>query len=166
MSKAVLFQAIQFSISSQLHVKTLLFQTIQFNICTLFNSIWPIHRSLSGDTTPGKSGPESDGNKSVLHILPCASITGASASDNLESYPGNSLGGVLLLCRNAVGAFFSTSPFIQIRRGKQLRMSGENIALRSTLARSGITWLGPIYALNRTKLCTCANWIVWNGIVF
>ena len=32
------------------------------------SSIWLIVKTLSGDTTPGKSGPRSDGNEGVLHI--------------------------------------------------------------------------------------------------
>ena len=30
--------------------------------------IWPIDGTLSGDTTPGQSGPRNDGNNGVLHI--------------------------------------------------------------------------------------------------
>ena len=48
---------------------------------TLFSSIWPIDRALSGATTPGKSGPGSDGNDGVLHIPQSSSITGTSPSD-------------------------------------------------------------------------------------
>ena len=43
--------------------KTLLFQAILFSICTLFSSIWPIDRTLSGATTPGESGPGSEAIK-------------------------------------------------------------------------------------------------------
>ena len=39
-----------------------------FSISTQFSSIWPIDRTLSGATTPGQSGPGSDGNEGVLHI--------------------------------------------------------------------------------------------------
>ena len=50
-SQAVLIQTIQFSISivfvhTQLNVKTVLFQAIQFNISTQFSSIWPVYRTL------------------------------------------------------------------------------------------------------------------------
>ncbi len=44
--------------------KTVLFQAIQFRI----SSIWPIDRALSGVTTQGQSGPGSDGNEGVLQI--------------------------------------------------------------------------------------------------
>ena len=64
MSKTILFQIIQFSISTQLQwQKTVLFQTIQFCISAQFSSIWPIDRTLSGATTPSQSGPGSDGNE-------------------------------------------------------------------------------------------------------
>ena len=33
------------------------------------SSIWAIDRILSGATTPGQSGPGSNGNNGVLHIL-------------------------------------------------------------------------------------------------
>ena len=56
MSKIFLFQAIQFS-------QTVLFKTIQFSISTQFSSIWSLDRALSGATTPGHSGPGSDGNE-------------------------------------------------------------------------------------------------------
>ena len=57
-----------------------------------FSSIWLIDRTLSGATTQGQSGPGRDGNKSVLHIPQISSITEASPSDCLVSYPGHSLG--------------------------------------------------------------------------
>ena len=41
--------------------KTVLFQIIQFSISTQFSSIWPIDKTLSSSTTPGQSGPGSDG---------------------------------------------------------------------------------------------------------
>ena len=44
---------------------TVLFQTIQFSISTQFCSIWPIDRIISGATTPGQNGPGSDGNEGV-----------------------------------------------------------------------------------------------------
>ena len=53
-----------------------------------FSSIWPIDRTLSGATTPGQSGPGSDGSEEVLHI---PQIIGTSPSDYLVSYLGHSL---------------------------------------------------------------------------
>ena len=43
-----------------------------------FSAIWPIDRTLAGATTPGQSGPESDGDEEVLCIPQCSSITGSS----------------------------------------------------------------------------------------
>ena len=39
-----------------------------------------------------QSGPGTDGNEEILHIRKSSSITGASQSDCLISYPGHSLG--------------------------------------------------------------------------
>ena len=43
--------------------------------------------TLSGASTPGQSGPGSDGNEGVLCISQSSSITGTSPSDCLVSYP-------------------------------------------------------------------------------
>ena len=45
--------------------KTVLFQEIQFSISMQFSSIWLIDRLLSGATTPSQSGPGSDSNERV-----------------------------------------------------------------------------------------------------
>ena len=66
-------------------------------------------RTLSGATTQGQSESGSDGNKGVLRIPQSSRITGASASDYLVSNPGHSFEGVLPLCRDAVGVFYSPS---------------------------------------------------------
>ena len=80
--------------------KTVLFQTIQFSISKHFSSICPQNRTLSGTTCPGLSGPESDDNEGVLRIPQSSSITGTPLSDCLVLYPGHSLeGGVLPLCK-------------------------------------------------------------------
>ena len=89
--------------------KTVLFQTLQFSIRTLFSSIWPIDRTLSGVTSPNQSGPGSNGIEGVFCIPQSPSITWISPSDCLVSYPGNSLVGVLPLCREAVFVFYSPS---------------------------------------------------------
>ncbi len=54
-----------------------------------------------------QNGPGSDGNEDILRIPQSSSITGTSLSDCLVSYTGHSLVGVLLLCREAVGVFYS-----------------------------------------------------------
>ena len=61
--------------------KTVLFQTIQFSISTQFSSIQPIDRTLPGAITPDQNGPVSDSNKEVFRIPLSSSITGASPSD-------------------------------------------------------------------------------------
>ena len=45
----------------------------------LNSSIWPIDGTLTGITNPDQSGPESNGNEAVIHILqtPSASPSGA-----------------------------------------------------------------------------------------
>ena len=53
---------------SQLNIKTVLFQTIQFNISTQFCSLWSIDRTLSGDTTPGQTTLGSESNEGLLRI--------------------------------------------------------------------------------------------------
>ena len=53
------------------------------------SSIWPIDRILSGAITLGMSGPGRDGNEVVFHITQSSSITVASLSDCLMSYPGH-----------------------------------------------------------------------------
>ena len=88
--------------------KTILFQTIQFRISTQCSSIWPIHRALSGATTPGQSGSGSDGYEGALRISQSSSVTGTSQSDCLVTYSEHSLVvGALLLRREAVGVIYS-----------------------------------------------------------
>ena len=59
--------------------------------------------------TPGQSGPGSDSNEGLLHMPQSSSITGASTT-LFSVNSGHSLGaGVLLLCREAVGVFYSLS---------------------------------------------------------
>ena len=66
--------------------QTVLLPTIQFSINQLFAL-----RTLSDATTPGQSGPGSDGNERVLHIPQSSSIAEASLSDCLLSYTEHSL---------------------------------------------------------------------------
>ena len=80
---------------TQLNVKIVLFQAIQFSISTQFSSIWLIDRTLSDATTLSQSRPGSDGNEEVLRNPQNSSITGTSPSDCLVSYPGHSLVGCL-----------------------------------------------------------------------
>ena len=83
---------------------------IQFCLIrTQFTFLWLIDRTLSGTTTLGQSGPGSNGNEEVLCIPQISSITVASPSGCFLSYPRYSLRGVLYLCQDAVGVFYSPS---------------------------------------------------------
>ena len=88
--------------------KTVLPQTIQFSISTQLSSIWPIDRTLSGATTLGQSGPGGEGNEEVLRIPQSSSITGATPSDCLVSYPGDTLGGFYISAE--MQSVYSTAP--------------------------------------------------------
>ena len=95
MSKTVLLQTIQFSLSTQFKCQKVLFLKIQFTINTQFKSkkkpsqikklrfslFNPEIGPLSGATTPGQSGLGSDGTEVVLRILQNSTITRTSASD-------------------------------------------------------------------------------------
>ena len=70
------------------------------------SSILSIRRILLSATTPSQSGYEGNCNEGVFNIFE-SSKTGVSKSDGLVSYLGNSFGGVLLLCRDTVGVFYS-----------------------------------------------------------
>ena len=97
----------QFNISAKLKCqKSVLFQAIRFSIRTLFNSIWPTDRTLSGAIIPSQNGLGSDGIKEVLRIPKSSSITETSLSDCLMSkLEHRLLGGVLFLWRDTVGIF-------------------------------------------------------------
>ena len=73
------------------------------------SSIWPIDRTLLGAMTPSQNGSESNSDKAVLHIPQSSSITGASPSDCLVSYPGQFGGEVFPFCRGAVSVFYNSS---------------------------------------------------------
>ena len=75
----------------QLNIKRVLFQTIQFSISKQL--VLSIDRALSGATTLGQSGPESDGIEGVLRSPQSSSITGTSPPDCLVSYLGHSFVG-------------------------------------------------------------------------
>ena len=56
------------------------------------SSIRPLYGTLAATTTPGQSGPRSNGSESVLPI-PQSSSTDSSPADGLVSYTGHSFGG-------------------------------------------------------------------------
>ena len=82
--------------------KTILFETIQFSISTQFSSILHMERNISVVTIPGQS--ENDGNEWKFRIPQSSRITGTSPSDCLVSQQDTHWG-VLLLCREAVCVF-------------------------------------------------------------
>ena len=92
MSKRFYFQQFCLTWVCSLSIKTVLFQVIEFSISTQFSSVWPIDNTLSGATTPGQSGPGSDGNEGLLRIPESSSITETSIWYCFVSYPGHSLG--------------------------------------------------------------------------
>ena len=78
-------------------LKTVLFQTIQFSISTQFTC-------QSGATSLGQSRPGSDGSEGLRQIPQTSSITGISQLDFLVSYQDT-----LPLCREAVSVFYNSS---------------------------------------------------------
>ena len=107
MSKQFYFEQFSLAYVRCLDIKRILFKVIQFNISTKFSSIWPIDRTLSGTTTPGQSGPGSDGNEEVLRISQSSSMTGTSPSYYVVSYPGYSRVGSYSSAVAQVGVFYS-----------------------------------------------------------
>ena len=120
--KTVQFQTNQCRISMQFNVKTVLFQVIQFSISTHFCSIWLIDRNPSGATTPGNSIPGSDDNEGVFSIPKSSNITVTSPLVCSVSWPGHSFVVGLTLCRGTVGLFYS-------RLGTQCIFYSENLCL-------------------------------------
>ena len=90
---------VEFFVYTQLRVKTVRFQIIQVGRSTKFSSIWPIERILSGASTPGQSGPGSDGNEGGLCIPQSFSFTEAWPSDCLMSYQDTRWGSLTPLQR-------------------------------------------------------------------
>ena len=79
----------------------------------------------SGSTTHSQSGPGSVDNEGVHCIPQSSSITRALQSYCLMSYTGHSLvwgGGVLLLCRDAFGVFYSPRQ-LEEQRKKKIKLS-------------------------------------------
>ena len=111
--------------------KTILFQTIHFSISAQFSSIWTIDKTLSGATTLGQSGPESEGNKGystfpkalallepqhkIISVISRTLIGwGSYSSAEMQSVYFTApadwatlVEGLLLFCRDAVGVFYS-----------------------------------------------------------
>ena len=69
-------------------------EEIQLSMSVKLSSIWLIDMTLSGPNNSGLSEPGSEGKEEVLRIPQSFSVTGASPSDCLVSYPGYSVGGL------------------------------------------------------------------------
>ena len=82
------------------------------------SSIQPKDRALSGAIIPGQSEPGSNDNEEVVLCIPqSSSITGASSSDHLVSYPGHLSGRSLTPhppCRGTVGVFYSPADWANV----------------------------------------------------
>ena len=134
--------------------KTLLFQTIQFSISKKFISVWPIDRTLSCAITPKQSGLGSDGNKGVLCIPQSSSITGTSPLDCLVSYTGHSFRGVLPLCREAVGVFYNRN-----RLGWHLPNFADTTDLLFTRIRCCRRAMQGVICIAKTKMSITSTWL-------
>ena len=96
--------------TNQPNVKTVLFQAIQFSISTHFNSICSIDRILSGATIPGKNRPGAMAEKGYSAFPKAPTLMEPHHQNVLVSYTGHSLREeALLLCRDAVGVFYIPS---------------------------------------------------------
>ena len=83
MSKQLYFKQSILAYVRFLNVKIVLFQAIQFNISTQFSSIQPKDWTLPFATTPAQSGPGSD--EGTHRITQSSSITWTSPSNCLMS---------------------------------------------------------------------------------
>ena len=96
MSKEFSFEHLSLAEVRTLRVKTVLFEAIQFSISTKFSSIGAIVWTLSGATISRQNWPWSDSNEEVLCILQNSRVTGSLPSDFVVSYLGHSLEGSYL----------------------------------------------------------------------
>ena len=70
--------------------------------------------TLLGATIPDQSGPESDGSEGIFHIPQSSIITGASPSDCLRSYQGDTLEESYLSVKNQ--SVYSTADWTELVR--------------------------------------------------
>ena len=68
-----------------------------------------MNRTLSGATTQGHVWPRRDSNEAVLLISQRSSISGTSPLDCLWDLSRTLISGVLPLCKDVVGVFYSSS---------------------------------------------------------
>ena len=139
-----------------LNIKSVLFQTIQFSISTQFNSICPIDRTLQGATILSQSEPGSEGNEGVLRIPQSSCISGISISDGLLSYSGHWLWGGGLTPLQSV---YSTSP-----ADRAIIHGWDRYLQRVLLLRSTSTRLVQVNPLQRLPIDSPI--FFWNHIRF
>ena len=92
-------KTVQFSMNTQFKCKNSKLSKLQLSY------IWLIDRTLSAATTPGQSGPGSNGNEGVFHIPQSSRNIGTSSSDCIQDTRWGSW--VLPHCKDAVGVFYS-----------------------------------------------------------
>ena len=116
------------------------------------SSICPINRNLLGVTIPGQSGPGSDGNERVLHILQ-SSIKWFSVIFR------RLVVGVLPFCRDVVSVFYRHSQLGYSLNCKPLKLVDQYIYISSNISS----------AESSVNICTGKAWntvhrliTVWN----
>ena len=153
---------------SNLNVKTVLFQAIQFSISTQLTSIWSIDRTLSGATTQDQNGPGSDSSEGVFHIPQTSSTIGTSPSDCLVSYRC----WVLPLCWEAVGVFYCPSRLGEIRPKKkrnEVRTNWREVRKWELINRSTKPIFIPLdcvrsFERQQSKICRIHRLLLCRGV--
>ena len=119
--------------------KIVLFQAIQFIISTKFSSLWSIDWTQSGVTTHGPEWTKERWQEGVLRIPQSFSIAGTSLSDYLESYPGHSLGGSYPTAEFL--SVYSTALTDRVKRFKEYSFN----AITPRYTQSGVSTLDGVY---------------------
>ena len=115
-----------------------------------------IHRTLSGASTPGQSGPGGNANEGVFHISKI-SKSGNSQSDYLMSYPVYSLSVSLPFCIDAVDVFYiSISSFKIVQARYRTKFNFKSFPNRSQIFKL----VKNLEAHGSSKSCmaTCYFW--------
>ena len=103
-------------------LKIVLFQAAQFSISTQISSISPLDiRTGSGATIPDQTGPRSDGNKGVLCIPKSSCITETSPSNCLVLYTEYSFVGGLTPQQRSSQCNLLSQPTGQEEKGRIIK---------------------------------------------
>ena len=116
--KQLYFKQFKLAEVRSLNIKTVLFQTIQFSISTQFSSTWPIDGTLSGGATQVQSRPGSNGLWRGIPHFPKLQHHWCLTIRLFRVISWTLIGGVLLLCRKAIGVFYRPS-----RLGKESQVT-------------------------------------------